>query len=68
VYARLSLANRDMEPEIECFDAATGKAEGFGELKGGLLLTVSLELCRQYVSDVTRIESCLARLIARGTG
>jgi exosome complex RNA-binding protein Rrp4 len=57
-----------MEPEIECFDAATGKAEGFGELKGGLLLTVSLELCRQYVSDVTRIESCLARLIARGTG
>jgi exosome complex component RRP40 len=56
-----------MEPEIECFDAATGKAEGFGELKGGLLLTVSLELCRQYVSAVTAIETCLARFVKRSS-
>jgi exosome complex component RRP40 len=49
VYARVSLANRDMEPEIECFDPSTGKSDGFGELKGGLMMTCSLQLCRQYV-------------------
>lgn len=47
VYCRVSLANRDMEPEVECFDPATGKSEGFGELKGGLVVDCSLQLCRQ---------------------
>lgn len=47
VYARVSLANRDMETEIECFDPATGKSEGFGEVKGGLMMTTSLEFARQ---------------------
>jgi hypothetical protein len=39
-----------MDPEIECFDPATGKSEGFGELKGGLVVDCSLQLCRQYVA------------------
>jgi exosome complex component RRP40 len=47
IFGRVSLANRDMEPEIECFDASTGKSEGFGELKGGLMVQLSLEMCRQ---------------------
>lgn len=47
MYARVSLANRDMEPEVECLDPATGKSEGFGELKGGLVLDCSLQLCRK---------------------
>ncbi|KAH9983345.1 exosome complex exonuclease RRP40 [Russula compacta] len=38
VYARVSLAHKDMEPELECFDAQTRKAEGFGELKGASCL------------------------------
>lgn len=46
VYARVSLAHKDMEPELECFDAQTRKAEGFGELKGGFMLKCSLQLCR----------------------
>ncbi|TXT13512.1 hypothetical protein VHUM_00879 [Vanrija humicola] len=50
VYARVSLAHRDMEPEIECVDPATGKAEGFGELKDGLVVEASLQLCRQLLS------------------
>ena len=49
VYARVSVASRDMEPELECVDATTGKAEGFGELKGGLMIHTSLEFARQYV-------------------
>ncbi|KAG8930115.1 exosome non-catalytic core subunit rrp40 [Tulasnella sp. 418] len=47
VYARVSLAHKDMEPELECFDATTRKAEGFGELKGGFLTKCSLGLCRR---------------------
>ena len=31
-----------MEPELECFDAQTHKAEGLGELKEGILVRYSL--------------------------
>jgi len=46
IYARVSLAHKDMEPELECFDAQTHKAEGFGELKGGFMVRCSLRMCR----------------------
>ncbi|KAH8825232.1 hypothetical protein DL96DRAFT_172003, partial [Flagelloscypha sp. PMI_526] len=46
VYARVSLAHKDMDPELECFDAQTRRAEGFGELKGGFLVSCSLKMCR----------------------
>ncbi|KAG8907853.1 exosome non-catalytic core subunit rrp40 [Tulasnella sp. 403] len=49
VYARVSVAHKDMEPELECVDANTRKSEGFGELKDGFLLQASLALCRSYV-------------------
>lgn len=46
----MSLANKDLEPELECFDAQTHKAEGFGELKGGLVVKCSLGMARKSVS------------------
>ncbi|KII90952.1 hypothetical protein PLICRDRAFT_137496 [Plicaturopsis crispa FD-325 SS-3] len=46
VYARVSLAHKDMEPELECFDAQTRKSEGFGELKGGFIVRCSLKTSR----------------------
>ncbi|KAF8503228.1 exosome complex exonuclease RRP40 [Hysterangium stoloniferum] len=46
VYARVSLAHKDMEPELECFDAQTRKSEGFGELKNGFMVKCSLGMCR----------------------
>ncbi|KAF9242525.1 hypothetical protein BU15DRAFT_43817 [Melanogaster broomeanus] len=46
LYARVSLAHKDMEPELECFDAQTHKAEGFGELKGGFVAQCSLQMSR----------------------
>ncbi|KAJ3508910.1 hypothetical protein NLJ89_g5502 [Agrocybe chaxingu] len=49
VYARVSLAHKDMEPELECFDAQTRKAEGFGELKGGFVVRCSLKMCRDLL-------------------
>ncbi|OCF30625.1 exosome complex component RRP40 [Kwoniella heveanensis CBS 569] len=63
VYARVSLANRDMEPEIECFDPNTGKAEGFGELKGGLMVTCSLQLCRKLLNPKFPVLPTLAASI-----
>jgi len=50
VYARVSLAHKDMEPELECFDAQTRKAEGFGELKGGFLVRCSLKMSRNLLN------------------
>ena len=47
VFARVSLAHKDMEPELECFDAQTRKAEGYGELKGGFLVRCSLKMSRK---------------------
>jgi len=38
-----------MDPELECFDAATGKAGGFGELKSGMLFDVSLGMARRLL-------------------
>ncbi|KDR82595.1 hypothetical protein GALMADRAFT_237989 [Galerina marginata CBS 339.88] len=49
VYARVSLAHKDMEPELECFDAQTRKSEGFGELKGGFIVRCSLKMCRDLL-------------------
>ncbi|CCM03551.1 uncharacterized protein FIBRA_05687 [Fibroporia radiculosa] len=49
LYARVSLAHKDMEPELECFDAQTRKAEGFGELKGGFVVHCSLKMCRHLL-------------------
>jgi exosome complex component RRP40 len=47
VYARVATANKDIEPEIECVDPSTGKAAGFGELKGGLVVDgLSMGWCR----------------------
>ncbi|KAF8827543.1 hypothetical protein HHX47_DHR4000345 [Lentinula edodes] len=49
IYGRISLAHKDMEPELECFDAQSRKSEGFGELKGGFLVRCSVRLCRQLL-------------------
>ena len=51
VFARVSLAHKDMEPELECFDAQTRKAEGYGELKGGFLVRCSLKMSRKCVTS-----------------
>ncbi|KAJ1550752.1 exosome non-catalytic core subunit rrp40 [Cladochytrium tenue] len=49
VFARVSLADKDMEPELECFNHASGKAEGYGELKGGYTFQCSLSLSRSLL-------------------
>jgi exosome complex component RRP40 len=54
VYARVSLANRHMDPELECVSATTGKAEGLGPLTGGMVFDISLGLARRLLMARTR--------------
>jgi exosome complex component RRP40 len=49
VYARVSLANKDMEPELDCVNPSTGKSDGYGELKEGFVIKSSLGLARRYL-------------------
>ncbi|KAK3363415.1 hypothetical protein B0T25DRAFT_442307 [Lasiosphaeria hispida] len=56
VYARVTLANRHMDPELECVSATTGKAEGLGPLAGGMAFDVSLGLARRLLMARSREE------------
>jgi exosome complex component RRP40 len=48
VYGRITVSNRDMEPEMECL-GISGKSEGFGELPlEGNAIHVSLSMARRY--------------------
>lgn len=47
VFARVSVAHKDLEPELVCFDT-DNQPEGFGEIKDGMLYTCSSTLCQRY--------------------
>ncbi|KAI1077572.1 hypothetical protein F5B20DRAFT_269281 [Whalleya microplaca] len=49
VYARVCLANRHMDPELECVSPTTGKADGLGPLNGGMLFGISLGMARRLL-------------------
>ena len=49
VYARVVSCGKNLETEITCVSASTGKADGMGELKGGMIFDVSLGLCRRMM-------------------
>ena len=38
-----------MEPELECVQPATGKADGLGPLKAGMLFDISLGMARRLM-------------------
>ncbi|KAI1171961.1 hypothetical protein F4777DRAFT_590885 [Nemania sp. FL0916] len=49
VYARVCLANRHMDPELECVSPTTGKADGLGPLLGGMLYDISPGMARRLL-------------------
>jgi exosome complex component RRP40 len=49
VYARVTLANKHMDPELECVSSSTGKSEGLGPLTGGMVFNVSLGMARRLM-------------------
>ena len=56
VYARVALAEKHMDPELECFHATTGKAEGLGELRNGTVFDVSLGMARRLLLNKVKEE------------
>ncbi|KAF2197955.1 hypothetical protein GQ43DRAFT_379804 [Delitschia confertaspora ATCC 74209] len=50
VYARILTANRDTAPELTCVDPSTGKSEGLGPLKGGMVFKISLGMARRLLA------------------
>jgi exosome complex component RRP40 len=49
VYARVKSCGRDDECEIECVNSNTGKAEGMGPLKGGMVFDVTTAFARRLM-------------------
>lgn len=49
VYARVLSASKHTDPEIVCYNPSTGKSEGMGELKGGMVFDVSLGMARRLL-------------------
>jgi exosome complex component RRP40 len=56
------MANKHMDPELECFDAETGKSNGFGELKGGMVFTVSCGLAGRLLGDGKKVRRAMASM------
>ncbi len=43
-----------MDPELECVSSSTGKADGLGELKGGMVFDISLGMARRLMMPKPR--------------
>ncbi|KAJ1919415.1 exosome non-catalytic core subunit rrp40 [Mycoemilia scoparia] len=63
IYAKVSIANKDMDPEIECYNSDTGKSEGFGELKNGFTIRASLGFCHRLLTSDTPILSIIGQYL-----
>ncbi|KYQ94335.1 putative nuclease [Tieghemostelium lacteum] len=62
VYARVSVANKDMEPEIVCL-SVRNKSEGFGQLMAGYLFNCTLGLSHYLLSEDCPILATLGKHI-----
>ena len=56
IYARISSASKHTDPDILCYNASTGKSEGMGELKGGMLFDLSLGMSRRLLMSKQKEE------------
>ncbi|KAH7381659.1 hypothetical protein BKA66DRAFT_419164 [Pyrenochaeta sp. MPI-SDFR-AT-0127] len=50
VYCRIATAGKDLPPELTCVDPSTGKGEGLGLLKSGMLFNISLGMARRMLA------------------
>ena len=54
VYARVSRCSKWEDTELECVNSNTGKAEGMGPLKGGMLFNISPAFARRLMMGIDR--------------
>lgn len=50
VYARVVNSGKNSSPELTCVDQSTGKSEGLGPLKGGMVFEISLGMARRLLA------------------
>jgi exosome complex component RRP40 len=62
IYARILSASKHLDPEIVCYNPSTGKSEGMGELKGGMVFDVSLGMARRLLLAKQKEEGGIAAL------
>ncbi|KAK4693409.1 exosome complex component RRP40, partial [Lecanoromycetidae sp. Uapishka_2] len=62
IYARVLHASKHTEPEIVCYNPSTGKSEGMGELKGGMVFDISLGMARRLLMTKQREQGKIAVL------
>ncbi|KAL6057006.1 Ribosomal RNA-processing protein 40 [Balamuthia mandrillaris] len=62
VYARVVVANKDMEPELVC-TAPNGKAEGFGILSSGYMFKCSLNLAKDLLASNNVVLQSLGKVL-----
>ncbi|KAI4279827.1 MAG: hypothetical protein L6R38_004944 [Xanthoria sp. 2 TBL-2021] len=62
IYARVVAASKHLDPEIACYNPSTGKSEGLGELKGGMVFDISLGMARRLLLNKQREEGKLVIL------
>ncbi|CAG5177884.1 uncharacterized protein ALTATR162_LOCUS8426 [Alternaria atra] len=65
VYCRVASAGKDLPSELTCVDPSTGKSEGLGLLKGGMLFNVSLGMARRMLAargGITLLETIGAKV------
>ncbi|MCJ1454459.1 exosome non-catalytic core subunit rrp40 [Mycoblastus sanguinarius] len=62
IYARILSASKHMDPEIVCYNPSTGKSEGMGELKGGMVFDISMGMARRLLLSKQKEEGRVAVL------
>ncbi|KAL8772093.1 MAG: hypothetical protein Q9209_002759 [Squamulea sp. 1 TL-2023] len=62
IYARVTAAPKHLDPEIACYNPSTGKNEGLGELKGGMVFDISLGMARRLLLNKQKEEGKLSIL------
>jgi len=60
VYARVAVANKDMEPEIVCM-SQKNKADGYGELQTGFMFQVSIGYAKTLLDQDAFVLTALGR-------
>ena len=59
IYARVLSASKYLDPEIVCYNPSTGKSDGMGELKGGMVFDISLGMARRLLMSKQKEEGGL---------
>lgn len=64
VYGRIRSVDPNIETEMECLNSATGKADGYGVLKGGFLVDVPLAYVRKLYHEGGVVLEALGNLVS----